>query len=387
MSLLTASLLDFLSKPAPPGVTDPPALPPNLDNLPNQVYIDAALAYIASYPFERTFAVYTPQNIQENKFTPDSTWRDKSRAVLQACILTDRGSLASLSSGEPYDAPKHQAHFVREHIIIRRWTLEEVASEMRALLQLARSRTRTAFAVLTPMDTGLPRKKSVVDQVRERDNDKCRLTGVERDKEGSEGEDQEARGVATDALQVVHCLPFTTGNTSFDLIEGLAGIKFTGWQADSVENAFLTRRTIHEQFAAFKIFFEWIRTADGDEIIIRGRTGPASPNKALRGLLNDRGQRCDSILDKPLRPRHDTSIADLDSKYFIIHKYIGDIVWMSGGADPVSDEEEDVKVLSDTNIGTVIEKLCSPEMDMLPREREGVFRPSIQLVPKNSVWV
>ncbi|KAJ7485490.1 hypothetical protein FB451DRAFT_1230016 [Mycena latifolia] len=358
MSLLTTSLLDFLSKPAPPGVTDPPALPPNLDNLPNQ-------------------------KIQENKFTPDSTWRDKSRAVLQACILTDRGSLASLSSGEPYDAPKHQAHFVRRHIISRRWTLEEVASEMRALLQLVRSRTRT---VLTPMDTGLPRKKSVVDQVRERDNDKCRLTGVERDKEGSEGEDQEARGVATDALQVVHCLPFTTGNTSFDLIEGLAGINFTGWQADSVENAFLTRGTIHEQFAAFKIFFEWIRTAEGDEIIIRGRTGPASPNKALRGLLNDRGQRCDSILDKPLRPRHDTSIADLDSKYFIIHKYIGDIVWMSGGADPVSDEEEDVKVLSDTNIGTVIEKLCSPEMDMLPREREGVFRPSIQLIPKNSVW-
>ncbi|KAJ6624477.1 hypothetical protein B0H10DRAFT_2006134 [Mycena sp. CBHHK59/15] len=230
-----------------------------------------------------------------------------------------------------------------------------------------RSHTRTASAVSTPMDTGLPRKKSVVDQVRERDDDKCRLTGVEREKEGSEAEDQEARGVVTDTLQVVHCLPFKTGNTSFDPIEGLAGIKFTDWQADSVENAFLTRPTIHEQFAAFKIFFEWIQTAKGEEA------------------------RCDSILDKPLRPRHDTSIADLDPKYFIVHKYIGDIVWMSGGAEPVSDEEEDddkdVKVLSDTNIGAVIEKLHSPEMDMLPREREGIFRPRIQLVHKNSVWV
>ncbi|KAJ6614268.1 hypothetical protein B0H10DRAFT_2045472, partial [Mycena sp. CBHHK59/15] len=270
-----------------------------------------------------------------------------------------------------------------------------------------RSRTRTASAVSTPMDTGLPRKKSVVDQVRERDDDKCRLTGVEREKEGSEAEDQEARGVVTDTLQVVHCLPFKTGNTSFDPIEGLAGIKFTDWQADSVEKAFLTRPTIHEQFAAFKIFFEWIQTAKGEEvqcflsndlenefliqIIIRGRTGPASPKTTLRGLLNDGGQRCDSILDKPLRPRHDTSIADLDPKYFIVHKYIGDIVWMSGGAEPVSDEEEDddkdVKVLSDTNIGAVIEKLHSPEMDMLPREREGIFRPRIQLVHKNSVWV
>ncbi|KAJ7210533.1 hypothetical protein GGX14DRAFT_565746 [Mycena pura] len=320
---------------------------------------------------------YTPLKTQEKKSTPDSAWQDKSRAVLKACISADRGSLAPLNSGpEPYDASNHQLDFVHNHIINRRWNLEEVASKMRALLRLIRLRTRTTSAV--------------VDQVRERDDDKCRLTGVEREKEGSEAEDQEARGVVTDMLQVVQCLPFKTGNTSFDLIEGLAGIKFTGWQADSVGNMFLTRPTIHEQFAAFKFFFEWIRTPKGEEIIIRGRTGPASPRTTLRGLLNDRGHRCDSILDNPLRPRH-TGIADLDPKYFIVHKYIGDIVWMSGGTEPVSDGEEDddddVKVLSDTNIGAVIEKLHAPEMDMLPREREGIFRPRIQLVPKNSVWV
>ncbi|KAJ7928750.1 hypothetical protein B0H13DRAFT_1966044 [Mycena leptocephala] len=376
MSLVT-TLLNFLSKPAPPGVTDPPALPPSLNNLPNKVYIDAALAYVASYPFERPFAIYTPR---KRKFIPTSTWQNKSRAE----------PLASLSSGpEPYDASKHQLEFVHKYIMNRRWTLEEVASEVRALIQLIRSRTRT---VLTPagVDTGLPRKKSVVEQVRERDGDKCRLTGVEREKEGSEAEDQEARGVAADTLQVVHCLPLRTSNTSFDLIEGLAGIQFTGWQADSVENAFLTRPTTHALFAAFKIFFEWIQTAEGEEIIIRGRTGPASPKTTLRGLLNESGQRCDSILDKPLRPRHGTSIADLDPKYFILHKYIGDIVWMSGGPEPVSDEEdddEDVKVLSDTNIGAVTEKLHSPEMDLLPREMEGIFQPRIQLVHKNLVWI
>jgi hypothetical protein len=169
----------------------------------------------------------------------------------------------------------------------------------------------------------------------------------------------------------------------------------------------LTRPTTRELFAAFKIFFEWIQTAEGEEvqcflstdlenesliqIIIRGRTGPASPKTTLRSLLNESGQRCDSILDKPLRPRHGTSIADLDPKYFILHKYIGDIVWMSGGPEPVSDEEEDddedVKVLSDTNIGAVTEKLHSPEMDLLPREMEGIFQPRIQLVHKNLVWI
>ncbi|KAJ7255045.1 hypothetical protein B0H12DRAFT_538933 [Mycena haematopus] len=387
------SLLAFLSEPAPPGVANPPALPPSLNNLPHQVYIDAALAYVTSYPFERSFTLYTPQKIQK-KFTPDSSWQKKSRAVLKACISTDRGLLASLSSGpEPYDATKHQLNFVRNQIIDRRWTLEEVASEMRALLQLFRSRTQPASDVSTPSDTGQPREKSVVDQVRERDGDKCRLTGIEHLKKGPEAEDQEARDVPADRLQVVHCLPCKTRNTSFDLIEALAGINITGWQADSVENAFLTRTSIHYLFATFTIFFEWIRTATGEEgILIRGRTRPraASPKSILRGLLNDRSQRCDSILDTPLRPRHDTSVADLDPKYFILHKYIGDIVWMAGGPEPVPDEddedEDDVKVLSDTNFGALIERLNAPEMDLLPRQREGIFLSTTELVPKDSFW-
>ncbi|KAJ7657894.1 hypothetical protein DFH06DRAFT_1197425 [Mycena polygramma] len=261
---------------------------------------------------------------------------------------------------------------------------------MRALFQLIRSRTRTASAVSTPMDTSLPRKKTVVDQVRERD-DKCRLTGVEREKSGPEGEDQRRRRAAMDTLQVVHCLPYKTGNTSFHLLEALAGVNFTGWQADSVENAFLARLSIHELFAAFKIFFEWTLTANGDvEIIIRGRTGPADPFFFLQTLRDDHGQPCDLIIGKPLRARHNTAIADIDEKFFVLHKYIGDIVWMSGGAEPVPDSDEDddegMKVLSNNNVGTVMEKLRSPEMDMLPRQREGIFHPIVELVPKQLVW-
>jgi hypothetical protein len=101
------------------------------------------------------------------------------------------------------------------------------------------------------------------------------------------------------------------------------------------------------------------------QTIIRGRPDPASPITTLGAMLNDRRESCKSILNTPLRPRHDTSIADLDPKYFVIHKYIGDMVWMSGGAEPVSDDEEDEdwddKVLSDTNIGAFTEKLQSPE--------------------------
>jgi hypothetical protein len=130
-------LVDFLLKAAPPGVTDPPALPPSLNNLPSEVYIEAALQYIDVYPFRQSFTVHTPKKAQPETLKPDSTWKDKSRAVLKACIAADRASLAPLSSGGPYDASRGKLDFVHQHIINRRWTLEEVASEMRALLQLS----------------------------------------------------------------------------------------------------------------------------------------------------------------------------------------------------------------------------------------------------------
>ncbi|KAJ7280362.1 hypothetical protein C8J57DRAFT_124474 [Mycena rebaudengoi] len=384
----TQVLVDFLLKAAPPGVTDPPALPPSLNNLPSEVYIEAALQYIDVYPFRQSFTVHTPKKAQPETLKPDSTWKDKSRAVLKACIAADRASLAPLSSGGPYDASRGKLDFVHQHIINRRWTLEEVASEMRALLQLMRSRTRMPSSVSTPMDTDLPRKKSVVTQVRARD-DKCRFTGVEPDKEGEEGEDQVRRAAVVDTLQVVYCLPFKTGNTSFDLIEALVGTKFTDWEADSVQNAFLARVGIHQLFGAFKLFLEW---TEDNQIIIRGRTGSASPNKYLGSLLNDRGEHSNSILNQPLRPRHDSSIPDLDRKFFIVHKYIGDILYMSGGAEPVSDDEEleddedDVKVVSLTNLADIFEMLNSPNMEFLPREKQGIFLPSIQLVHKDEVW-
>ncbi|KAJ7104444.1 hypothetical protein B0H15DRAFT_942430 [Mycena belliarum] len=126
-SPLTA-LVDFLSKPALPGVTDPPALPPDLDYLPDGAYIDAALAYVASYPFERRG--YNAPRIREP---------------------------------EPYDASKHQLNFVRSQIINRRWALEEVASQMQTLLQRITSCTRTV-SDSTPMNTGLPRKPHVVEK-------------------------------------------------------------------------------------------------------------------------------------------------------------------------------------------------------------------------------
>ncbi|KAJ7719934.1 hypothetical protein B0H16DRAFT_1897006 [Mycena metata] len=388
MSLQT--LIEFLSTPAPPGVADPPALPPTLDNLPTDIYVKGALAYIDAYPFERTFIVFDPQQKTSSKtLTPNPAWQERSRAVLKACVSAERTRLAPLSSDAPYHASEHQLNFVREYIINRRWSLEEAASEMRGIIAFVRSKTRTPSAAASTIDT------SVVEQVRARDGDKCRLTGVELQKEGADGEDQIAReaAVAT-ALHVVHGLPFKIGKPSFTLLEALTGIDFSPWVTDCVENAFYTLPTIHDLFAAFKMYFECVQTAGGEQIIIRGRPGAdASPVRPLNQILNDKDQKCSIILDQALHPPHDTSIADIDPKFFILHRYVGDIHWMSGGPEPVPDEDEDedddedVKVLSESNMSTVMEMLRAPEVNWLPREREGFFAPRMELVHKDQVWL
>jgi hypothetical protein len=129
------------------------------------------------------------------------------------------------------------------------------------------------------------------------------------------------------------------------------------------------------------------------QIFIRGRTGAGDPELFLEMIVNDRHRTCDQageFLDTPVRSRFNPAIADIDQKYFILHKFVGDIVWMCGGAEPVSDDEEDDDedmVVSDINIDTLLEKLGSPAMDLVPREQEMMFGSRMVLVPKDTIWV
>ncbi|KAJ7356971.1 hypothetical protein DFH08DRAFT_932971 [Mycena albidolilacea] len=263
---------------------------------------------------------------------------------------------------------------------------------MLALVEFVRSETRTASPVLTPMDSGLPRNPTVVDQVKVRDEN-CRLTGIGRVKSGTTAEQliqrRQARRATVRKLHVVHGLPSQMGKTSFALVEALAGIKCEGWVADSIENAFLAQPQVHELFGSFQIYLEW--TAN-QQIIIRGRTGVGDPGLFLEMIVNDRYQRCalpGEFLDTPVRPRSNTTIADIDPKYFILHKFVGDIVWMCGGVEPVSGDEEDEEdmVVADTNIDLLLEKLRSPAMDLVPREQETMFGSRMVLVQKDTVWM
>ncbi|KAJ7463411.1 hypothetical protein B0H11DRAFT_84402 [Mycena galericulata] len=128
------------------------------------------------------------------------------------------------------------------------------------------------------------------------------------------------------------------------------------------------------------------------QIIVRGRTDAGDPELFLQMIVNDRYRLCSlsgEFLDAPIRPRFDTAIADIDPKYFILHKFVGDIVWICGGPEPVSDDDEDDeedKIVSDINIGRLLETLRSPAMDLVPREQEMMFGSCMVLVQKDTVW-
>ncbi|KAJ7150190.1 hypothetical protein C8R46DRAFT_498427 [Mycena filopes] len=176
---------------------------------------------------------------------------------------------------------------------------------------------------------------------------------------------------------------------AFALVEALTGHKCDGWVADSVENAFLAQPPVQELFGLFMLHLE---PTAGGQIIVRSRTGAGNPGFLLAMLLNDRFRQCHlpgEFLDTPVRPCSDAAIADIDSKYFILHKFVGDIVWICGGTDLDSDDEEDDednRIVSDTNIDALFEKLQSPEMNLLPREHDGIFGPFMVLKPKDTVW-
>ncbi|KAE9397517.1 hypothetical protein BT96DRAFT_1020774 [Gymnopus androsaceus JB14] len=128
--------------------------------------------------------------------------------------------------------------------------------------------------------------------------------------------------------------------------------------------------SLHDLFGAFQLYLEWI--------FIRARTGAASPLFDLRAIVNDQEGICHQpgvLIDCPLRPRHNNTIPDIDQKFFVLHKFIGDIAWMCGGADPGSDDEEDEeeyhKVLSNKNFDEVVEMLNSSRLDFF--SREGTF--------------
>ncbi|KAF9015788.1 hypothetical protein BDZ89DRAFT_1220301 [Hymenopellis radicata] len=241
--------------------------------------------------------------------------------------ITDAGTrrLGPILRHPTYDANLVQQRFIHEGLFKHRWALDELASEMIALLKLVSDATQLGCGT-----------------------ENCRLSGVIRDKNRTDAEalELELSEVPVATMQVAHGLPFAMGETSFCLVEVLTGLPI--YDLGSPLLTVVQNALLDEQF------------------YIRGRRSPAraNPRSVLFGISNDRGERCSdpfALINTPLRPRAVESIADIDMKYFTLHKFIGDIAWMCGGAEPESDNEgedgEDMKVLSAENWLILKEKL------------------------------
>ncbi|KAJ7109802.1 hypothetical protein C8R44DRAFT_743176 [Mycena epipterygia] len=343
-------LRTFLARPRTSDETHPPTISPELSDLPGQVYLDLAL-----------------DGRKRLKFEPTPDWQDKARACLTACV--DRSSLVAIadldqSAESPYNAERAQKHFVHMVVFKRRWELEEVVSEMLTLVELFRSETRNASSVpRTPTTLDDSRDRSLAEAVRDRDP-KCRMTGISGRKKIYTVEDRQAalNGEAMYGfLEVAHGLPFGMGQASFDLLTALTGVQCK-CTADCVENAIVLQSTIHSLFGSWKLYLEW--TPDG-QVMIRTRTDLASPIPELRSVVNVRRQICDrpgALIDQPLWRRHDENINDIDPKFFMLHKFIGDIVGYE------EDDEDEMSSVTEDNIDLLMDKLNAPDMDLLPRE-------------------
>jgi hypothetical protein len=137
----------------------------------------------------------------------------------------------------------------------------------------------------------------------------------------------------------------------------------------------------------YGVSIHFMRRMNIFKAIIRARSGTefflASFNDAQRRNCSQSGV----LVDQPLKPPRDTNVNDIDRKYFVLHKFIGDIVWMSGvyDDDEFEDEEGAEMYVTEDNIDLIMAKLCAPEMHLVPREREAMFGTRIGLVHKDKV--
>ncbi|KAJ7220417.1 hypothetical protein C8J57DRAFT_1254246 [Mycena rebaudengoi] len=230
----------FLANQPVAGELQPPTIPADLGNLPGDVYIEAALDYIQTYPFTRNFTLYKPKSETGYPFTPSPEWRQRARAYLVACVKVDRSGLAAIADvNPPYDAELEQQKFIHEILFKRRWALEELASGDDCV-----SSTGTPSAVSTPTTTGEPRNKTVADHVRDRDRN-CRMSSISPEKKFMTDEDLirvRNSEVRFGSLEVAHGLPFAMGQTAFAFVTSLTGIP-CNWKADCRKRNSLTCST------------------------------------------------------------------------------------------------------------------------------------------------
>ncbi|KAJ7223060.1 hypothetical protein GGX14DRAFT_694270, partial [Mycena pura] len=208
-----------------------------------------------------------------------------------------------------------------------------------------RFHTRTPSAQTTASTTP--------DEVKKRDNYRCRLTGYLSMDRGPNDRIQVEENPLSNhpaELEVVYGLPYSFGGDAWKMLERITGTSFNRWEANHPTNAIFLHYCLHRAYAAFEIYFELNENKD---MVVRYRTQPEKANPTMYfELAGSPRHPAPLIYDgETLRTVPATDIPQPDLKYFLIHKALGDVFWTVASAQPeiLYLKEEDNAILTDDN--------------------------------------
>jgi len=168
----------------------------------------------------------------------------------------------------------------------------------------------------------------------------CRATGVGsvsywKNKEGEALEKKVGYG-SFKRCEVAHGMPWSVDQPYWELVRRLLGVSGSPTTVYIAENAMLLQAPIHQNFQNYMLYFD-------PGFVLRRRTVGGVHLSDISEIIHVR-QGVSTIdgrfLDLPILPcQTNPSVPDVKYAYFLLHKLIGDIVYMAGGAETLGLDE------------------------------------------------
>ncbi|KAF8068836.1 hypothetical protein FPV67DRAFT_1489902 [Lyophyllum atratum] len=336
--------------------------------------IHAAIQLIHSHDYTGEGPVRLSHPVSSKELVPitaDAAETTMAKKYLSAFVLVSRGLLHE----NVLDAQTAQRRFIENTIFKCRHQLYRLFRNLYTIVEDTRADSK-AGTLSTPASRKSTPKSSrtVKEKVHERDQYLCKMSGaLKREFKHLPRENVNLlSGICWD-LEVTHGAPPHPRENYQAQIEALFGVRLPTSGPDCVENALLLHAGLRSLFCRFSIGF---RRADPVSLLVLTlRDGELPKQEALDQLLgmntNVTQRTGDSLEGRPLLPSSpDCGVADPDPFWFHLHWVVGDIFWMTDGAEPrgfgVGDEDEEgarARVLNDETIHDLLERISVLERE------------------------
>ncbi|KAJ7212048.1 hypothetical protein GGX14DRAFT_621464 [Mycena pura] len=329
--------------------TNAPVVPPEIEVLTTPEYADVARAYIESYEFPKCSSIDNPYGASESPQALADI-RRRYKTVLTGFVDLDRGMFQSVDPTVNPTAARRA--FILHEIFEKRDALEKQGSRYFSLIETILTWTPSAYDIFENDATcAVMNVSPLVWCIYLYPNGCVPLTM---------DEDEYDPDAIEASLGVVHILPYAAGTGAWPMLARVTGMSIKDWDADHESNAILLHDALNRAFSGFRIYFE---QNTKNEIVIRFRTEPlyANPIRTFRPMYSPRRDfRCPLAEDgEALLAVADPGIPDLDPKFCLVHKALGDIFWMLAAVEPEIVrwywEDLNLKSMNTTVYGLVLE--------------------------------